>query len=458
MLSSTAERRGAQRGARIAATAGDVGLDIHALAERIEHGGEAPLSAAEMQRIYDAAYQDGLCQRRRTWPPQRGAAAAQPIGVFAASVDNGVNGYSWQEIAAALRANKHSVPRQGARIRREHPRASWPLVRQSDAEAGEVAARSVHAQVRREDRMMRPILEMRLAMIVHGYTPIPVAGKKPPLEAWQKITTVSRAMLEEWDRNWPHASNTGVLTRLTPTLDLDLLNEPAAIAAENLVRERFEGSRPCSDPGRPRAQARDPVSHADAVQKADHAFCGTSRRRPEASREDRISGAMASNSSPMASIPTRSGIRLDRRRSDHESPTTICPRSWPPKPQQLQNDIAALLVRDFGYVVAGNHSAQNNGGTPAKRAKAARKNPKRDEAWARAALDAECAKIASAPTGHPQRRAQSRRLQHLPDRVGQSRAARRRRGAATTVCGGRGLRAGGRRWRRQRLANHHQRC
>ena len=34
------------------------------------------------------------------------------------------------------------------------------------------------------------------------------------------------------------------------------------------------------------------------------------------------------------------------------------------------------------------------------RGKAARKNAKRDEAWARAALDAECAKIANAPTGH----------------------------------------------------------
>ena len=31
-----------------------------------------------------------------------------------------------------------------------------------------------------------------------------------------------------------------ILTKFTPTLDIDILNEPAAIAIEDLVRERFE--------------------------------------------------------------------------------------------------------------------------------------------------------------------------------------------------------------------------
>ena len=43
-----------------------------------------------------------------------------------------------------------------------------------------------------------------------------------------------------WGRTWPDAINTGVLTRLTPALDLDLLNEDAARAAEDRVRERYE--------------------------------------------------------------------------------------------------------------------------------------------------------------------------------------------------------------------------
>jgi hypothetical protein len=33
--------------------------------------------------------------------------AAQPIGIFATSVDDGVNGYSWQQISQHCLLNKH---------------------------------------------------------------------------------------------------------------------------------------------------------------------------------------------------------------------------------------------------------------------------------------------------------------------------------------------------------------
>src|SRR6478672_2913758 len=89
---------------------------------------------------------------------------------------------------------------------------------------------------------MQPIIEVRFAMVTNGYTSIvPVIGKKPVLDQWQKTENVSRKMLEDWSRNCPGANNTGILTRLMPTLDLDLLREPAVVAAENLVRDRFDG-------------------------------------------------------------------------------------------------------------------------------------------------------------------------------------------------------------------------
>jgi hypothetical protein len=79
-------------------------LDIHAIADRVEHG--EPLSAAEMQAIYDAAYQkgyaDGADHGRRS-----AILAAQPIGAFAAHVDSEINGYSWQQIAQHCLTNKH---------------------------------------------------------------------------------------------------------------------------------------------------------------------------------------------------------------------------------------------------------------------------------------------------------------------------------------------------------------
>ena len=87
---------------------------------------------------------------------------------------------------------------------------------------------------------MATILEIRQALVDRGYVPIPVTGKVPPFKRWQKIENVSRPMLEAWGRNWPSANNTGILTRHTPTLDADILNEPAAIAIEELVRDRFE--------------------------------------------------------------------------------------------------------------------------------------------------------------------------------------------------------------------------
>jgi hypothetical protein len=51
-------------------------------------------------------------------------------------------------------------------------------------------------------------------------------------------------MIAMWARTWPSARNTGILTRCAPALDLDILNEPAAIACEDFVRERYEERGP----------------------------------------------------------------------------------------------------------------------------------------------------------------------------------------------------------------------
>jgi hypothetical protein len=81
-------------------------LDVHIIADRYEHGGNAPLNAGEMQQIYDKAYEkgfsDGSEHGRRS-----AVIAAQPIGTFATSVDDGVNGYSWQQIANHCALHRH---------------------------------------------------------------------------------------------------------------------------------------------------------------------------------------------------------------------------------------------------------------------------------------------------------------------------------------------------------------
>ena len=82
--------------------------------------------------------------------------------------------------------------------------------------------------------------DVRLALVARGYTPVPLHGKIPSLKTWQALENVNREQIAMWAKSWPDARNTGVLTGDTPTLDLDILNEEAARAAEDLVRERFE--------------------------------------------------------------------------------------------------------------------------------------------------------------------------------------------------------------------------
>jgi hypothetical protein len=98
--------------------------------------------------------------------------------------------------------------------------------------------------------MSPDITALRLALSDNGYTPVPLFGKEPPaygknnkvkgFTGWQLLRNVNRSQCEMWARVWPDAENTGILTRETPAFDADILNEEAARAVEDFVRERFE--------------------------------------------------------------------------------------------------------------------------------------------------------------------------------------------------------------------------
>jgi hypothetical protein len=90
----------------------DVGLDIHVFTEllvnRIEGKSPEParLNAAEMQRIYDAAYQKGFADGG-DHGRKSAIVAGSSIGTFNVGVDSGVNGYSWRQVAQHCAINKH---------------------------------------------------------------------------------------------------------------------------------------------------------------------------------------------------------------------------------------------------------------------------------------------------------------------------------------------------------------
>src|SRR5262245_8535424 len=90
------------------------------------------------------------------------------------------------------------------------------------------------------EAMIAALIERRMKLRARGYLPLPLFGKAPPLKMWQELTVISREMIEMWSKVWPNAINTGVLTRYTPTLDLDILNEEAVRACEMLIDHYFE--------------------------------------------------------------------------------------------------------------------------------------------------------------------------------------------------------------------------
>jgi hypothetical protein len=82
--------------------------------------------------------------------------------------------------------------------------------------------------------------KLRHALKAAGFLPLPCEGKATYVSGWTTKTDVSAAEIDLWERLYPSARNTGVLTRMTPTLDIDIRNPEAAEAIEAIARERFE--------------------------------------------------------------------------------------------------------------------------------------------------------------------------------------------------------------------------
>jgi hypothetical protein len=78
-------------------------------------------------------------------------------------------------------------------------------------------------------------MSLRLALIAADFLPIPLNGKAPVLKQWQH----GSADVESWAKLYPFATNTGIVTRLAPALDIDILDPGAADAVEALVREKI---------------------------------------------------------------------------------------------------------------------------------------------------------------------------------------------------------------------------
>jgi hypothetical protein len=82
--------------------------------------------------------------------------------------------------------------------------------------------------------------EVRKKLRAAGFSPLPIIGKQPPMQKWETKHQVDMDEIVLWERIYPGARSTGFLTSLAPTLDIDILDEAAAEAVEELVRKRYE--------------------------------------------------------------------------------------------------------------------------------------------------------------------------------------------------------------------------
>jgi AAA domain/Bifunctional DNA primase/polymerase, N-terminal len=82
------------------------------------------------------------------------------------------------------------------------------------------------------------IQERRLRYVRAGYEPIPCAGKIPAAPGWQAIA-INIDTLTRWSDTYPRATNTGVRTRLSPAVDIDVRDPAVAGQIEDALRAHF---------------------------------------------------------------------------------------------------------------------------------------------------------------------------------------------------------------------------
>ena len=85
------------------------------------------------------------------------------------------------------------------------------------------------------------ITAYRKGLLAAGYMPLPVAGKRVRLEDWSNIVATNE-LISRWAQEWPDHTNTGVLTRTVPFVDIDVTDEAMAEEIEALLESAIENS------------------------------------------------------------------------------------------------------------------------------------------------------------------------------------------------------------------------
>lgn len=93
----------------------------------------------------------------------------------------------------------------------------------------------------------------RKRLLQAGYLPIPTIGKRPPIAGWTDIAA-NEVIIESWGKLYPAALNTGILTRTTPAVDIDVSEGDVADEIEAALWDMI-GSRTMVRFGQPPKRA-----------------------------------------------------------------------------------------------------------------------------------------------------------------------------------------------------------
>ena len=84
----------------------------------------------------------------------------------------------------------------------------------------------------------------RLALCAGGYVPIPLNGKRPVNTAWQSDVAPDEPEIASWKTTCGNAFNTGILTKWTPAIDIDVTDGVVANAIADRAAELIDEDAP----------------------------------------------------------------------------------------------------------------------------------------------------------------------------------------------------------------------
>jgi hypothetical protein len=207
----------------------------------------------------------------------------------------------------------------------------------------------------------RGVADIRIAMMRNGYSPIPCNGKQPAMREWEKHIETNETEILLWDKVYPYNENTGFLTRNTPVLDVDVTDTGACGAVFKRIRDLFGGNgkllcRIGNSPkfaipfcaGKPFKKMKETLTSPDGVEMKLELLCDGQQ-------------CIAFGRHP-------SGVDYRWWPDIPITDPTSVPRADLPhineeRARELLDDLADLLVRDFGYarVKAAKNGPHGNG-------------------------------------------------------------------------------------------------